>query len=790
MTQLAESFDSRLRLRRLHFPRIRPRSGPYGFLDGLGWLSRGYVWIDGWLTLEPLERLEVQFQVRNETRRRDAHCLVRPSKSDAPQAVHRHWILLVPVEEELVTASRIRDFALSTEAGELLWHGGQDRFISPEIGHRLNQPYFHPSLLSDLESFVEGAIGTACEDLDDPTLRRNLEALHRARGRHRRLVDGTHVGGEMKDPKVQSAVPTPDDPEVSILLVALEAPTLLNDQFLYLGRGRLARPAELIVVLGSSDQSARISREIGVLSDLYGLPARVVIVDGASWPAAVRRGAEEARGEVLVVVHGHTLTLDPGSLEGMVEPLFTDPDIGVTAPRVLYFDGMPRSAGYRIETPKDEGALVVQPIDPQSVAEGPTGRAIDACGSDCFAVRKHLIKALDAFSGRFLLPDFEVLDLCVGAADAGYQVTLVDASVLRMVESGADTPSTLGRGIVGRYDRCLLTRRRASDRRFRPFGEVHRISVAIPTYEPGEEFAEVLDAILQQECEVPFEVLIIDSGSRDGTRELLESRNVRYVVVEKEQFNHGLTRNLGVQHAGGDVVAFLSQDALPEPGWLAGLLAAFDDQTVAGAYSRQVPRNEASVWTRAQLAQWPASGAEPRRQALPPWDVFDADSLEGKLKTVCFDNVSSAVRRPVALDIPFRELSFGEDRDWAYRVMAAGYSIRYCPACTVIHSHDRSLWYELRRTVADHRSIQELLLPDRPTAFGRILASAGAELSRLLDLASQAPSRGARIAARLQVPARALLGPTAAHLAVRSVRMGASGSRFWRWIGSRLTGGV
>lgn len=315
-------------------------------------------------------------------------------------------------------------------------------------------------------------------------------------------------------------------------------------------------------------------------------------------------------------------------------------------------------------------------------------------------------------------------------------------------------------------------------------------TVVLPTLEPGPELVEVLDRLAAQEAPGGLEILVIDSSSQDGTVTLLEERGIRHLVIPREEFNHGLTRNLGVRESSGEVVAFLSQDALPQPGWLAGLLEAFEDPAVAGAYSRQVPRPDASPFAVDQLANWPASSPEPRRQVMPLRSEFAELPLEDKLATVCFDNVSSAVRREVALEIPFRELSFGEDRDWAYRVLIAGYVLEYRPASAVVHSHDRSFFYGLRRTFADHRLIRELLEPGEPPRLSGLIAGIRAETLRLIDVASRASTPWLRTRARWRAPLRALEANLGPYLAGRSVPLAAGGSRTWGWLQRRLAKGL
>jgi rhamnosyltransferase len=73
-----------------------------------------------------------------------------------------------------------------------------------------------------------------------------------------------------------------------------------------------------------------------------------------------------------------------------------------------------------------------------------------------------------------------------------------------------------------------------------------------------------------------------------------------------------------------------------------------------------------------------------------------------------FDDVCSAIRRSVWERIPYDWAYFGEDLDWGKKVLEAGHSIVYTPAAAVVHSHDRSVWYEYKRTYVCHRRLYEL----------------------------------------------------------------------------------
>jgi rhamnosyltransferase len=227
-------------------------------------------------------------------------------------------------------------------------------------------------------------------------------------------------------------------------------------------------------------------------------------------------------------------------------------------------------------------------------------------------------------------------------------------------------------------------------------------TLLVPTWNAGREFPEILRHMREQRSDCSF-------GSTDGTVQFLRGQPVRLIEIPNSEFNHGLTRNLGIREARGEIVVLATQDARPaDAHWMQRLVDCFADPRVAGAYSRQIPRPDANPFIRDRLQGWMAADQAPRVQAVRDRAEFAALPPLEKLARVAFDNVSSSVRRSVALDIPFRERRFGEDLDWAHRVLLAGHTIVYEPRSRVVHSHNNSMWYELKRVYLDHQNLHRL----------------------------------------------------------------------------------
>ena len=233
-----------------------------------------------------------------------------------------------------------------------------------------------------------------------------------------------------------------------------------------------------------------------------------------------------------------------------------------------------------------------------------------------------------------------------------------------------------------------------------------RITVVIPTKDGGRLFAELLTALQRQMCWNDTQLIVVDSGSQDDTVANAKAAGAHVIEICPAEFNHGATRDLGISMAQTEFVALLVQDAMPNDEYmLLNLLAPFVDASVAGVYARQIPRPEADLLTKRNLNQWLTGRSQPEvRQMLSPEWYEQLLPMEKYLFSN-FDNVCSAVRKSVWENHKFGTVNFGEDIDWAERVLKAGFKIAYQPSAAVVHSHDRPLSYEYKRTYICHRKL-------------------------------------------------------------------------------------
>lgn len=239
-----------------------------------------------------------------------------------------------------------------------------------------------------------------------------------------------------------------------------------------------------------------------------------------------------------------------------------------------------------------------------------------------------------------------------------------------------------------------------------------RISVVIPVRNGGRTFHHLVRSLERTRDRMPagdFQVLVIDSGSVDGTPELAEAAGFDVERIPSERFGHGRTRNLGVQLARGDVVCFLTDDVLPvSPDWPLQFARVLADPSVAGVYGRQVPRDATTMEMFFVALNYPA---EPLRYEPRP------DGHHPRPGRVVFSNAFSAVRRDVALRIPIPEdADYSEDQIWARTALAAGYAIAYEPAAEALHAHVYRLGGVFRRSYFVGRALRSAGI-DRGASF-------------------------------------------------------------------------
>lgn len=233
-----------------------------------------------------------------------------------------------------------------------------------------------------------------------------------------------------------------------------------------------------------------------------------------------------------------------------------------------------------------------------------------------------------------------------------------------------------------------------------------RASVLIPVKNGGPLLGVVLDAVLGQEAPWPFEVIVVDSGSSDGSVACAKQRGVRVEVIPASDFGHGRTRNLLASMAQGQFLVFITQDARPaHPQWLRNLVEGCDvDPRIAGAFGPHRAHPEARLVTHRELDQHFA-GFGDKLSVVQLEDRARFASDPGYRQWLhFFSSNNSCIRRSVWEQLPLPDVAFAEDQTWALRAIEAGHSKAFVPGAAVYHSHDFGIWETLQRNFDEARS--------------------------------------------------------------------------------------
>ena len=213
----------------------------------------------------------------------------------------------------------------------------------------------------------------------------------------------------------------------------------------------------------------------------------------------------------------------------------------------------------------------------------------------------------------------------------------------------------------------------------------------IPTWRPGNEFGELIRRLQKQKLP-PKRILIINTDERYFKEDLIgDWTDVSVLHIEKKDFDHALTRNLGVSLSDTPFLLFMTMDAIPADRNLTKiLLDAFDDPLVAVSFARQMPVKECGRLER-KIREF----NYPEQSRVKSW----ADTKEMGVKAFFCSNVCAMYRRDVYTELGGFEgpAIFNEDMVYAGRALKAGKYIAYCADAKVWHSHNYSALDQFHR---------------------------------------------------------------------------------------------
>ncbi|WP_047551009.1 glycosyltransferase family 2 protein [Psychroserpens sp. Hel_I_66] len=231
-----------------------------------------------------------------------------------------------------------------------------------------------------------------------------------------------------------------------------------------------------------------------------------------------------------------------------------------------------------------------------------------------------------------------------------------------------------------------------------------KISIVVPVKNGIDTLERLIKGVEIQSLFNITEVVIIDSGSTDGSIDYVSKFPfVNVVAIDPKTFNHGATRNLAVKHCKGEFVLMTVQDAwTTDKRLLERMVSHFDDKEVMGVCGHQVVPHIKEF----NPHQW----YRPQNEAIPKFVQFEKgefDNLSPKEQfSFCgWDDVISMYRKSALIEIPFLKTDFAEDLLWAKHTLRAGHKIVYDRRNMVNHYHHYFPEYVYKRIFVEKYAI-------------------------------------------------------------------------------------
>lgn len=218
------------------------------------------------------------------------------------------------------------------------------------------------------------------------------------------------------------------------------------------------------------------------------------------------------------------------------------------------------------------------------------------------------------------------------------------------------------------------------------------IDVIIPTYRPDGDFPKLLSRLMKQEVR-PEKIIVMNTGKAFWKEEWEEQFPILEVHhLEKKEFDHGGTRKKAAAFSNGDIMVFMTQDALPADQKLLGnLIQPFlKEEHVGAVYARQLPNPDCGF-----LEKYTRSFNYPEKSYVRK---EENTALYG-IKTYFCSNVCAAYRKEIYEKIGgfVEKAIFNEDMICAGSMAKAGYAIAYAADARVFHSHNYSCMQQFHR---------------------------------------------------------------------------------------------
>lgn len=233
------------------------------------------------------------------------------------------------------------------------------------------------------------------------------------------------------------------------------------------------------------------------------------------------------------------------------------------------------------------------------------------------------------------------------------------------------------------------------------------VSIIMRSFNEAWALRETLPALRAQDWD-NWELIVIDSGSTDGSQDLIRAASpAHFVQISPAEYNPSRVMNQGMRLARSEICLFLNADATPQgSNWLRALANTLMDRRVAACFGRQIPRLDCQA---VFACDYERCFGEKRESAR--WGHF-------------FSMVSSGLRRDIWAQRGFREdLQYAEDDEYTRWCKTQGYEVIYAPESVAMHSHNYTAAQSYRRAFGDAKAIRQArgAAPQKSSWFKNVL---------------------------------------------------------------------
>jgi GT2 family glycosyltransferase len=209
-----------------------------------------------------------------------------------------------------------------------------------------------------------------------------------------------------------------------------------------------------------------------------------------------------------------------------------------------------------------------------------------------------------------------------------------------------------------------------------------KLSVVIVTHNRCKDLEESLNSLFSLN-ETPSEIIVVDSHSTDDTHELVKRYPLKFININERSMVKA--RNMGFQHAKGEIVAYVDDDALVSKDWSKYILEPYEDERVAGVTGRVLPYGDGKALyvpgKYGAIGKVFDNGLVLGNFDIPTQHPIDVDTLMG---------CNMSFRRDLLLkvggfDENFRGSCYRDDTDLSLRLKRLNYRLIYHPKAIVRH---------------------------------------------------------------------------------------------------------